>query len=119
MTTPSPSGPIRKQLGPAKKRLRDRIGETEQAIASRDIVLLKTLRPKLNGNVAYVNGLIEKLHDVKTTDTDEQTIVDNELEKCAELQMDACECIDMVNELIDNPTGVDDKIAEQMKLKEQ
>ena len=32
--------------------------------------------------------------------------------------MDACECIDMVNELIDNPTGVDDKIAEQMKLKE-
>ena len=118
MTTPSPSGPIRKQLGPGKKRLTDRIGEANQAIASRDIGLLKTLRPKLNGNVAYVNGLIEKLHDVKTTDTDEQTIVDNELEKCAELQMDACECIDMVNELIDNPTGVDDKIAEQMKLKE-
>ena len=116
MTTPS--GPIRKQLGPAKKRLSTRIAETNHALESNDISLLKSLRPKLNGNVVYLNGLIEKLQDVKTTDNEEQKIIDTELEGCAELQMDACECVDAVSELLDNPTDDDNKMAAMVKLKE-
>ena len=118
MTTPS--GPIRKQLGPAKQRLSTRIGETNHALASKDISLLKTLRPKLKANVVYLNGLVERLQNVDTTDDNEQQIIDAELEKCTELQMDACECVDVVNELLDNPTTGDDdnKMAALMKAKE-
>ena len=68
MTTPS--GPIRKQLGPARKRLSTRIKEITDAIQSNDVGALKTLRPKLTANLLYLNGVVEKLQGIEITDED-------------------------------------------------
>ena len=116
MTTPS--GPIRKQLGPAKKRLSTRLEETNHAIASMDIASLKTLRPKLNANLVYVNRLVEKLQEVSTTDDEKKKAIAAELEKCFELQMDVCECSNIAGELLDNPSDNDNKLVALVRSKE-
>ena len=114
----TPSGPIRKQLGPAKKRLSDRLEEVKTLCDNEDVSSLKSVRPKLKANIGYVNTLIEKLHEVKASNDDEQTAIDDELVRCADLLMDACEYLDTANELLDNNTREDGKTAATLRLKE-
>ena len=113
----TPSGPIRKQLGPAKQRLTQRIKEASALIANNDVAQLKGIRSKLKANIVYFNELIEKLRDVQTSSDDEQIIIEDELERCTEIQMDASECMDELNELVDHAKG-DDKTTALLKLKE-
>ena len=114
----TPSGPLRKQLGPAKKRLTTRLTEVKEAIANEDIGGLKNLRPKFNANLTYFNNVVEKLQGITASNEDEEKLIEAELEKCIEIQMDSCEWVDMMNERINNPTD-DNKTSALMKMKEE
>ena len=63
---------IRRQLGPARKRLKDRIDETKVALQNNDIVSLKKIRVKLKANVEYHEKLTEHLCNVSAADEEEQ-----------------------------------------------
>ena len=77
------SGGIRKQLGPCKKRLKDRIDEAALLIQDDNITPMKAVRTKLVSNIAHHAKLISKLEalvDVNIT-ADEREIIEDELEK--------------------------------------
>ena len=98
---------IRKQLGPAKSRLKERIAEVWVAVDSKDndINVLKRLRTKLSSNLDTHIRLSGALADVTTADADEQVIVDDALTTCTELQLDGKEALDAVNELLSDLVG--------------
>ena len=73
----SASGAIRKQLGPAKKRLDTRLQEALALINDKDVDAIKTFRPKLNSNLTYLNGVLDKLQQVQTSDVDKKAIMVN------------------------------------------
>ena len=102
------SGNIRKQLGPVRKRLHDRIAEATLAVQDGDQSKIKSVRSRLLANNASHDGLIKKLEDVTNNDADEQIIIDNELESGATLSMDAVETLQLLDDCIDN---TDDKAA--------
>lgn len=53
------SGNIRKQLGPVRKRLRDRIDEALLLIKDGDDSRFKVMRPKLFANTAFHDAFIK------------------------------------------------------------
>ena len=95
------SGNIRRQLGPTRKRLEDRIIEASTLIADDDFARLKGIRTKLASNMAYHSKLTAALTELVDVDEAEQVIIDKELEKCTVLEMTANEVYDAVNELVE------------------
>ena len=85
------SGNIRKQLGPARKRLSDRMKEVDVLMDEGVLPKLKTIRVKLISNIEYHERLTKELRDLTDLDDEEQTIVDAEIEKATVLDMDAKE----------------------------
>ena len=115
----SQSGPIRKQLGPAAKRLSDRIKEASVLIQNKDVDNLRELRSKLKTNIEYYEKVTNKFYDLVGVSEEEQKIVDGEIEKCTELLMDANEVADLINEMIDGSASEDlDKSLTLLKVKE-
>ena len=91
---------IRKQLGPVRKRLTDRIKEANTIIDEKENVNLLGVKTKLIANNHSHEILIEKLSKVEPVTDDERTIIDNEIEKCMELSMDAKEMLQTLSECI-------------------
>ena len=81
------SGGIRKQLGPVRKRLFDRIGEVNQLIQTSDIIALTNVRPKLTANINSHAKLIDELGKLDFTNLsgEESGIINTELENGAEV----------------------------------
>ena len=115
----SQSGPIRKQLGPAAKRLSDRVKEASSFIQNKDVDNLRDIRSKLKTNIEYYEKVSNKLYDLVGVSEDEQKIVDGEIEKCTELLMDANEIANLINETLDGSASEDlDKSLTVLKVKE-
>ena len=102
------SGNIRKQLGPARKRLSDRMKEVDVLMDEGALPKLKTIRVKLISNIEYHERLTKELRDLTDLDDEEQTIVDAEIEKATVLDMDAKESCAVLTEYI-SENGEDKK----------
>ena len=111
---------IRKQLGPVRKRLSDRIIEVTTLITNNaDTEQLENVRTKLVANMSSYETLIGKLNEVEAKTNDETELIENELERCAELKMDADEILHALNEQIAKNEREDDTtLLEETKLME-
>ena len=94
---------IRKQLGPIRRRLRDRIEEVTEGVAKEmDNNTLKNLRAKLNANIVSHHQTFSKFNELTELDDEEQIIVDKEIETSTNLDLDAAEANQLINELIED-----------------
>ena len=91
------SGNIRKQLGPIRKRLRDRITEANKLVDDEgDITTLVKIKVKLIANIESHEKTYEKLYACPHIDDGDQKCIDEELEISAELEADANEVLQAV-----------------------
>ena len=76
----------RKQLGPARKRLKDRLKEVTDLIQNGDVVKLKQVRSRFMANMEYHSKLS---CDLGTTGApDEEVIIEKEFNDCTD---DGCQ----------------------------
>ena len=94
------SGNLRKQLGPVRKRLKDRLAEATVIRNENDIENLSDIRSKLSSNMLYHEQLTSKLSEVVTECKAEQDIIDQEIEKCIETNMEVKEMLHLIDEQI-------------------
>ena len=108
----------RKVLGPCKKRLGDRVKEAAVIIQGEDITRMKDVRTKLTANIEHHDKLMENLGAIDGDDVTEQEriIIDDEISKGAELQMDAEEALAALTERL--AAGREEKDYAMIKLKE-
>ena len=85
------SGKIRSQLGPVKKRVRDRIAESKILMMEGDMKDLKDFRVKFETNIATLDRLMNSLNTTMDPDEEGKKAAEATLEECAELMMDASE----------------------------
>ena len=111
------SGDIRKQLGPVKKRLRDNIKATETFIFDEDEGQLRKIKSKLIANIKSHADLRTKLCNVKGPE-DEQHVIDETLEECSTLEIDANEMIQLIDDYLTMPTR-EEKILTRVEQLEQ
>ena len=93
---------IRRQLGPARKRLKDRLEEVAIVLGDADVNRLKQLRTQLIANRDYHEKLTSELSRLLgvVTNPDEITIIEAELLTCTELDMDANEICMNIDEFL-------------------
>ena len=96
------SGSIRRQLGPARKRLTDRIEEASLLVRSPDGQDLKSVRSRLLANIASHDVLIEKLDEVTDIDDGEKAIIEKDLENGSSLSLDGKEMIQLLDDVINS-----------------
>ena len=80
------SANIRKQLGPIRKRLHDRINEAQIILEDDDNGRMKDVRIKLAANIESLEKTTDKLNELKDIAEEEQIIINNEFEKSAQLR---------------------------------
>ena len=95
------SGSIRKQLGPIRKRLCDRISEATKELDDSDVRRLKDIRTKLAANIASHEKIYVKLSELTDVTEEDQIIIDKELEASTELNIDANEIYELLTGRID------------------
>ena len=95
------SGGIRMQLGPARKRLSDRLEESMLVMANEDITKMKETRTKLKANIVSHELLINSLGGVSIATEEEHTIIEKEMGKSMDLNLDANEVLHRMNEHIE------------------
>ena len=94
------SGCIRQRLGPTKKRLKDRIKQT-QAFLQHDVTLDESenkanqllLMIKLEGNLKSYKDLLEQLQESSKEDEAKSQRLENEMEEFSILELDGDEAI--------------------------
>ena len=92
------SGCIRQRLGPTKKRLKDRIKQT-QAFLQHDVTLDESenkanqLLLKLEGNLKSYKDLLEQLQESSKEDEAKSQRLENEMEEFSILELDGDEAI--------------------------
>ena len=96
----SSSTNIRRQLGPARKRLADRLQGVVDTEEIMDVIQLKDLRTKLATNMSYHKKLTDSLAELDNLDEEETKIVEEELEKCILLDIEAQEQAAVLNDRI-------------------
>ena len=109
---------VRRQLGPARKRLGDRMDEMNQALEKNDVNNVKVIRVKLKANIEYHEKLTEQLCALSGLPEEEQEIVEAEIDKCTNTNMDCQELMCMANELIDDGTPSDSKLGLEIQVKQ-
>ena len=95
------SGKILKLLGPVRRRLGDRVEEADLFLQENDIMNLRSLRPRLLAIINHLAKSIDDLNSLSGLGEDEQFKVDNEIERCSQLMMDAQEKYAEISERID------------------
>ena len=108
----------RKQLGPARKRLKDRLKEVTDLIQNGDVVKLKQVRSRFMANMEYHSKLSCDLANLLGTTgaPDEEVIIEKEVNDCTELTMDANE---IYADLIEILSGIQaDRHDDNVKRKE-
>ena len=109
---------IRRQLGPARKRVKDRIEETKVALQGNDVSTLKKIRVKLKANMEYHEKLTEHLCNVSAADEDEQKAIEADIDTCTELNMDGHEWLCSIDEMISDAAPEDSKMGHEVHLKQ-
>ena len=94
------SGNIRKQLGPVKKRLNDRIKEANETSHDLDLWRLTDLRNKLFANIESHEKVYFKLDALEDLSAVEQDVVDKEWESSTDLKLDANKVLGSLNHRI-------------------
>ena len=94
------SGNIRKQLGPVKKRLNDRIKEANETSHDLDLRRLTDLRNKLFANIESHEKVYFKLDALEDLSAVEQDVIDEEWESSTDLNLDANEVLGSLNHRI-------------------
>ena len=111
---------IRRQLGPTRKRVNDRIAEANVLIEGDDLVKIQNCREKLEAVLKYHEQLTESLCEVTDVADDEQAIINEELNQCTNLNMDALEMMGVLKERIDGILCVGrESEGKEIKVKEQ
>ena len=95
-------GKIRQQLGPARKRLNDRVQEISLLMQDVDTSRLQPPRAKLVANIEYHSKLIGDLKELTPVDDVEADSIASDIERCTILEMDAREMMVAVNDKINN-----------------
>ena len=98
------SGNIRKQLGPVKKRLEDRIAEVQIMILDEDRTGLRNVPSKLTANIKSHEELTSQLSKLVLGDEDEAKIIEDRLEMCSSLNMDAKEAMQAIDDCLAEDT---------------
>ena len=110
------SGNIRRQLGPARKRLKDRMNDMNIAMQENDVGKIKTIRVKLKANMEFHEKLTQQLCGLSGLPEDEQKIVEIEIDSCTELNMDSQEVIYSADEILQEGASSDSKHNVQMQM---
>ena len=93
-------GRIRQQLGPARKRLNDRVQEVSLLIQDEESFKLQPVRAKLVANIEYHSKLIGDLRGLTPVDDIEADGIASDIARCTELDMDAREMMVALNDKI-------------------
>ena len=108
---------VRRQLGPARKRLTDRMNEMNDALQGHDVDTIKAVRVKLKANMEYHKKLTEQLCALDGLPSDEQKIVEQEIDKCTDTNIDCQELMFAANELLERGTS-DSKYDVEIQVKQ-
>ena len=111
------SGSVRRKLGPARKRLKDRINEVGLLLQDEDTARLKQIRSKLVSNKEYHEKLTAELAELvgAADDADEDAIIETELDRCTELELDANEMYTNLNDFLSERDKVGGDVLMQQK----
>ena len=121
----SQSTNIFKQLGPARKRLTDRLAEINALLEIKDVDKLRNIRVKFITNVEYHSRLLDALSSIVDAVDEEAVKIQNEIERCTNLDMDAREILAEVDNTLMSIDGKGDEMEklklemEQEKLKQE
>ena len=104
---------IRRQLGPTRKRLNDRIAEAKDAVAAGDMDKMKIARTKLISNLEYHTKLVGGLSNIVSVSDEEEETINDEMTACTMTEMDVQEMCAVLNEKInDNAEDSDNSLAQ-------
>ena len=107
---------IRRQLGPARKRLTDRLQSAIDSQDSEDVVALRALRAKLETNMVYHKKLMDLLSGLEELEEEESKIVEQEIGQCIMLDIEAQEQAAVINErVLSLVNKTDDLAAENLR----
>ena len=107
---------IRRQLGPARKRLTDRLQSAIDSQDSEDVVALRALRAKLETNMVYHKKLMDLLSGLEELEEEESKIVEQEIGQCIMLDIEAQEQAAVINErVLSLVNKTDDLVAENLR----
>ena len=107
---------IRRQLGPARKRLLDRLQNAVDSQDIEDVNKLREVRAKLETNMIYHKKLLDLLSGLDDLEEKDAAVVEKEIGDCITLDIEAQEYIAVISDRVlsfDNKT--DDLAAENLR----